>query len=259
MSALLLCIPQAGAGAEAFRAWEALRLPGIRVRPLPGPGPDLGSEGKSAAALMSRAEELAAKASPLLSADCPNVLFGHGLGALLSFELATRLLPYGAPLRLIASGSPDPWHHFGQDTAYCPAPIDVPVTAVRGSRDELVSHEAVAGWERATTGIFGQRELPGGHVYYPEQGRAVAELAGLTGQAEHTALAGEIAELWQQLLGVGKVDVHDDFFDLGGNSNSGLLMISHARRQGITITLRDLFRLRTPDAIARQCAPPNVP
>ena len=157
-------------------------------------------------------------------------------------------------------------------------PIAVPVIAVRGSRVAIVSRSAAAGWARATTRGFGLRELPGGHFYYLEQGLAVMEMAALadrsaskeqaavqrpaarnaTGDAARTDVAQELAELWQRLLGVENVGVHDDFFHIGGNSNSGLLMISYAKQAGIVITLRDLFRLRTADAIAHHCVWPEA-
>ncbi|WP_280443790.1 thioesterase II family protein [Nocardia brasiliensis] len=51
-------------------------------------------------------------------------------------------------------------------------PLSVPITALRGERDELVSREQAEQWTTVTRGPFAYRELPGGHMYLvdePEQ------------------------------------------------------------------------------------------
>ncbi|MBZ9752282.1 alpha/beta fold hydrolase [Deinococcus sp. HMF7604] len=45
-------------------------------------------------------------------------------------------------------------------------PLAVPVTALRGATDELVSAEDLLGWQRATTQPLTAAELPGGHMYF---------------------------------------------------------------------------------------------
>ncbi|MEU5599181.1 non-ribosomal peptide synthetase [Streptomyces sp. NPDC020298] len=74
----------------------------------------------------------------------------------------------------------------------------------------------------------------------PGAGRAVA------GESE---LERKLTEIWQRTLSE-EVGPHDDFFELGGTSMAGLVMIAHAREQGIVITPKELFRLRTIAAIA---------
>ncbi|MFF4159224.1 amino acid adenylation domain-containing protein [Streptomyces sp. NPDC001678] len=60
--------------------------------------------------------------------------------------------------------------------------------------------------------------------------------------APRNDLERSVAEAWQDLLGVERVGVHDDFFDLGGHS---LLMTRLASRlsaaHGVPVPLRDLF------------------
>ncbi|MEU0857188.1 non-ribosomal peptide synthetase [Streptomyces griseofuscus] len=73
--------------------------------------------------------------------------------------------------------------------------------------------------------------------------------ADLGTEAEH-----KLAEIWQHTLSTDAVGVHDDFFELGGDSMTGLVMIAHARSQGFTITPRELFQLRTISALAATCA-----
>jgi amino acid adenylation domain-containing protein len=60
----------------------------------------------------------------------------------------------------------------------------------------------------------------------------------------------KLADIWSQLLGVASVGVKDDFFELGGDSITGLLVIARAKQCGIVLTPEDLFRLRRIDEIA---------
>ncbi|MEV6850969.1 alpha/beta fold hydrolase [Actinoplanes sp. NPDC051411] len=48
-------------------------------------------------------------------------------------------------------------------------PLSVPITALRGDHDELVSREQAAQWATATRGPFTYRELPGGHMYLVDE------------------------------------------------------------------------------------------
>jgi surfactin synthase thioesterase subunit len=59
-------------------------------------------------------------------------------------------------------------------------PIDVPVTAIRGEHDELVSGEQAAQWAAVTTAPFTLAELPGGHMYLTESPDAVLSLVAAT-------------------------------------------------------------------------------
>jgi acyl carrier protein len=71
---------------------------------------------------------------------------------------------------------------------------------------------------------------------------AVAEVAGLP----QNQLERDLATIWQQVLGLERVSVHDNFFDLGGHS---LLMAqAHSRLQehlGREVPIVDLFRYPT--------------
>lgn len=51
--------------------------------------------------------------------------------------------------------------------------VSLPVVALRGDHDLLVSREAVKGWARSTSGQFSCRELPGGHMYLLQRPREV--------------------------------------------------------------------------------------
>lgn len=55
-------------------------------------------------------------------------------------------------------------------------PLPVPVTALRGAADGLVSAADAAGWAEVTSKDFDAVELPGGHMYVVEQAEAVLRL-----------------------------------------------------------------------------------
>ena len=76
--------------------------------------------------------------------------------------------------------------------------------------------------------------------------RALAELhVAEDGAGEYVAprndLEREIAEIWQELLGVERVGVTDDFFALGGHSLLATQMITRIRRRHGNVPLRALF------------------
>jgi amino acid adenylation domain-containing protein len=57
-----------------------------------------------------------------------------------------------------------------------------------------------------------------------------------------TPVEREIAQIWREILGVERVGLHDDFFDLGGHSLLLTQVIARLRDQfGVEITLRALF------------------
>ena len=58
-------------------------------------------------------------------------------------------------------------------------PLSVPITALRGEQDELVSREQAEQWAGVTRGPFAYRELPGGHMYLvDEPERVLRVMAG---------------------------------------------------------------------------------
>jgi surfactin synthase thioesterase subunit len=61
--------------------------------------------------------------------------------------------------------------------------LDVPITSIRGSEDELVSAEQAAEWNAATSAGCQLREVPGNHMYFVDSPAELvrlmdAELAG---------------------------------------------------------------------------------
>jgi len=51
--------------------------------------------------------------------------------------------------------------------------------------------------------------------------------------------------LWQNLLDVDKVGIHDNFFDLGGASVQSILMVAKANMYGYRISIENLFEHQT--------------
>lgn len=50
-----------------------------------------------------------------------------------------------------------------------------------------------------------------------------------------------LAHIWQELLGIEQIGIHDNFFDLGGDSVLGIQVSSRANKAGFRLTPQDLF------------------
>ena len=63
--------------------------------------------------------------------------------------------------------------------------------------------------------------------------------------APRNDLEERLAKIWQQVLGIEKVGVHANFFELGGDSILSIQMIARATEMGITFSVRDVFEHQT--------------
>jgi len=61
------------------------------------------------------------------------------------------------------------------------------------------------------------------------------------------------------VLGVERVGVGEGFFDLGGDSILAMRVVSSAREAGWEVSARDVFRARTPEALAALARPVTTP
>jgi amino acid adenylation domain-containing protein len=61
-----------------------------------------------------------------------------------------------------------------------------------------------------------------------------------------------LSNIWSQVLGLDRIGVHDNFFDLGGNSLLGIQAVTHIRRRlGVAIPVVKLFQCPTIAALAK--------
>nr|QEO74904.1 AMP-dependent synthetase and ligase [uncultured bacterium] len=78
---------------------------------------------------------------------------------------------------------------------------------------------------------------------------ALPDIADQQAAAGYSAPEGPVetalAEIWSELTGVEPVGVHDNFFALGGDSIVALQVAAKARRAGLVVRSRDLFRWQT--------------
>jgi acyl-coenzyme A synthetase/AMP-(fatty) acid ligase/acyl carrier protein len=69
--------------------------------------------------------------------------------------------------------------------------------------------------------------------------------------APATTLAAEIGRIWSEVLGIKPIGLHDNFFDLGGDSLLGSrIAAAIANAYGCDFSLADLFQCATVEAIA---------
>jgi surfactin synthase thioesterase subunit len=98
----LLCVPHSGGGVSTFHGWsERLPVAEVGVVQLPGRGNRLHEP--LIESLMTAADAIVDELTR--SPAAPTVLFGHGLGAVIAFEIARRLEERSWPLlALFVSG-----------------------------------------------------------------------------------------------------------------------------------------------------------
>jgi amino acid adenylation domain-containing protein/non-ribosomal peptide synthase protein (TIGR01720 family) len=75
---------------------------------------------------------------------------------------------------------------------------------------------------------------------------APAAPAGRAGSAPPRDAREELlATIWREVLGLERLGVHDNFFQLGGDSILGIQVVARARRAGFLVTARQLFEHQT--------------
>jgi non-ribosomal peptide synthase protein (TIGR01720 family) len=66
-----------------------------------------------------------------------------------------------------------------------------------------------------------------------------------------TAVEATLARIWAETLGVGRVSVHDNFFNLGGDSILSIQIVSRAAAVGLRLSVKQLFQRQTIAALAQ--------
>jgi non-ribosomal peptide synthase protein (TIGR01720 family) len=51
----------------------------------------------------------------------------------------------------------------------------------------------------------------------------------------------QLCAIWQEVLKLDKIGIHDNFFELGGDSILSIQVVSRAKREGLILTIRQLF------------------
>jgi acyl carrier protein len=64
-----------------------------------------------------------------------------------------------------------------------------------------------------------------------------------------------LARVWAGVLGVERVGIEDNFFDLAGDSIDMIRLVARAKEAGLHITAQDVFQLKTVAAIAAVSRP----
>ncbi|NEN82297.1 thioesterase domain-containing protein, partial [Paenibacillus elgii] len=71
--------------------------------------------------------------------------------------------------------------------------------------------------------------------------------------APRTAVEAQLVEIWQQVLGVGKVGIRDDFFEIGGHSLKVLQLLTQVHSViGVNLPLHTVFNMPTIEEMARE-------
>ncbi|BDH12172.1 non-ribosomal peptide synthase/polyketide synthase [Streptomyces hygroscopicus] len=83
--------------------------------------------------------------------------------------------------------------------------------------------------------------------------------AGTPYVAPRTETETGLAGIWAEVLGVPRVGVEDNFFALGGDSILSIQIVSRARRAGLALTSKDVFRHQTIAELALRTAAVTPP
>ncbi|WP_270171315.1 non-ribosomal peptide synthetase [Paenibacillus sp. SYP-B4298] len=61
----------------------------------------------------------------------------------------------------------------------------------------------------------------------------------------------QLASIWSEVLGVGRVGIHDNYFTLGGDSILSIQIVNRAKKHGLQLTPKHLFEHQTIAALAQ--------
>lgn len=169
----LICIPFAGSSANSYREWSTYLPAHVEVVPIPLPG--RGNHLDEPAT--DSAEMLAGRVLDGLVSylDRPFALFGHGMGALIAFELARQLRAKGVePVQVFASGCKAP--RVPSDLSKHHPPLRCPISAFGGLQDREVNKYEIEAWSGHTVGPFQAHMLPGDHCFVNSSRRNLLRL-----------------------------------------------------------------------------------
>lgn len=142
----LFCFPYAGGGASAYRSWTSLLPAGIELCAVQLPGHESFHDQPAFTSMDALVERLTGELLPYL--DCPFIVFGHSMGALIAFEWLRHLRGRGdfKPVSLVVSGHPAPQ-------------LPDPMPPIHGMPDALFLQELQERYEGLPPEILSSREL----------------------------------------------------------------------------------------------------
>jgi amino acid adenylation domain-containing protein/non-ribosomal peptide synthase protein (TIGR01720 family) len=99
--------------------------------------------------------------------------------------------------------------------------------------------------------------LPNGKIdrtSLPAPDRPVVRSPGVH-TAPRTAIEETLTEIWKQVLGLDQIDIHDSFFEVGGDSILAIQIVSRANQAGLKLIPKHLFRYQTIAELAQVVVP----
>ncbi len=88
-----------------------------------------------------------------------------------------------------------------------------------------------------TKALFEIKELiPTGNEYIPPQNK----------------IQEKMAEVWAKVLNVKSVGIHDNYFELGGDSIKAIKIIYELEREGLALTIEDIIKFKTIDKLSEK-------
>jgi medium-chain acyl-[acyl-carrier-protein] hydrolase len=139
----MFCFPYAGGGASIYRGWGASLPHDLEVCPVQLPGRESRLREPSFPDLESMVPAVTDALAPYL--DLPFVLFGHSMGAAISFTLARELRRRGGPqpLHLFVSGRRAPHLPAREEPIHqLPDPeFTAKLRELNGTPEEVLQHE----------------------------------------------------------------------------------------------------------------------
>jgi len=88
----------------------------------------------------------------------------------------------------------------------------------------------------------------------PNKPQEPSALVGPRNEAERI-----LVEIWKTVLNTDEIDIHDDFFELGGDSILSIRTISRANQAGLAITPHQFFESPTIADLAAAAGDPKDP
>jgi aryl carrier-like protein len=68
-----------------------------------------------------------------------------------------------------------------------------------------------------------------------------------------------LAEVWAEVLDIDRVGVTDNFYEIGGDSILGVMIVAKARSAGLSVSAKELLRLQTIAALCDEAAADTPP